>query len=373
MAKRSCWSLVRKGLLVMVACAGPLALAVAQAESQEAWKAEWERVIAAARKEGKVVIYSDPGREQIFTDFEAAFPGIKAEIVSGNRLTTRIVAERRAGKFLPDVNIGGASYNDFAILRATGAHQSLRSALLLPEVLDESKWFDGKLWFADEEEQYIFMFSMQTATIMAVNTNVINPVELTSYKQLLDPKWRGKIVSSDVTAGGQGGGNMRYLYMNPHLGPDFLRKLFGEMDVTLSRNDRQMIDWLGQGRFAVLLFPAWYEVTTARDVGLPVNIVNAQQMKEGYAITTGPNTLRFFNPAPNPNAAKVFINWFLSRDGQTAFEKVVKSPSLRVDTPKNLIPDSLVPKKGANYMVTSLHKYAPVDPEVRSLLSSLKK
>jgi iron(III) transport system substrate-binding protein len=373
MAKHSLENLLSNGLLILAVCAVTLALAVAQAEGQGTWKDEWDRVVAAAKKEGKVVIYSDPGREQIFAEFEAEFPGIKTEIAAGNRLANRILAERRARKFIPDINIGGASYNDFASLRPTDAYQRMKSALILPEVLDESQWFDGKLWFADEEEKYILMFSMQTATKMAVNTNLVNLRSLTSYKQVLDPKWRGKIVSPDVTRGGQGSGIIRYLYMNPHLGPDFLRRLFGEMDITLSREDRQMMDWLGRGRFAFLLFPAWFEVTRAKDQGLPVENVNSQQMKEGFALSPGPNTLQWLNPAPHPNAAKLFINWFLSRDGQRAFERVVRSPSLRGDTPKKNIPDFLVPKKGANYMVTGLHKYAHLDIDIRKLLASLQK
>lgn len=56
-----------------------------------------------SEKKGKIVIYSDPGREQIFGDFEADFPGIKTEIVAGNRLANRIFAERKARKFVPDV------------------------------------------------------------------------------------------------------------------------------------------------------------------------------------------------------------------------------------------------------------------------------
>lgn len=373
MGKHSLANRLSYGWLLSVACAATLGLSVVQAEGQGTGKEEWDRVAAAAKKEGKVVIYSDPGREQIFADFEAQFPGIKTEIVAGNRLANRILAERRARKFIPDINMGGASYNDFASLRPTDAYQPMKSALILSEVLDESQWFDGKLWFADEEDKYILMFSMQTATKMAVNTNLVNPRSLTSYKQLLDPKWRGKIVSPDVTRGGQGSGIIRYLYLNPHLGPDFLKRLFGEMDLTLSREDRQMMDWLGRGRFSILLFPAWFEVTRAKEQGLPVDNVNSQQMKEGYALSPGPNTLQWLNPAPHPNAAKLFINWFLSRDGQTAFEKVVRSPSLRGDTPKKNIPPFLVPKKGADYMVTGLHKYAHVDTEIRKLLASLQK
>lgn len=377
MGKRFSRALFVLALLINVAPAAPVM--AAPAGTSETWKAEWERVIAAAKQEGKVVVYGAAGidRHRVYKDhFEASFPGVKVDYLptSSAQATSRLVAERRAGKFIPDIYLNAAGATTFPSLRVQNAYQPVRPALLLPEVLDESKWFEGRLWFADAEEKYSLIFSLAATTNIAVNTNWVRLNELTSYKELLDPKWRGKILSQDITQGGPGSGNVKFLYANPHLGPDFLRRLYGEMDVILSSDVRQTVDWLARGRFAILLFPTLNGIDSAREVGLPVDVVPSQQMKEGYALTAGFNHVHLMNPAPHPNAAKVFINWLLSREGQTAFEKAIKTPSLRVDTSaKGSLRDFLVPKKGGNYMVVTLEKYWQLDKEINDLLRSLKK
>lgn len=70
----------------------------------------------------------------------------------------------------------------------------------------------------------------------------------------------------------------------------------------------------------------------------------------------------------------MFINWFLSREGQTAFEKVMATPSLRLDTPtKESLRSFLVPKTGTNYMIMVSEKYWHLDTEINQLLKSLRK
>jgi len=358
---------------------GTAADAASTKEIPAVWRAEWAATVVAAKKEGKIVVYGIPGVDvdKLFREyFEAAFPGIKVESVPDRDATERIVAERRAGKFIPDVYLGAASSDEFASLRAQGIFQPLRPLLILPEVLDESSWFAGKLWFIDKEEKYSFVYAVAVGTLIAVNTNVIKPHEITSYTQLVDPRWRGKIVSNDIIRGssGTGGGLIKFLYLHPNLGPNFLKKLFGEMDVTLSRDMRQMIDWLGQGRFAIALFPAWTDTEKAGRIGLPVAMVNPKRMKEGYPVVSGRRTVMILNRAPHPNAAKVFVNWLLSRAGQSGVESVLTYPSLRVDTPtKSLLPDLLVPEKGAEFMFVSLEKYWHLDNEIHQLLKGLGK
>jgi iron(III) transport system substrate-binding protein len=348
-------------------------------EIPEGSRADWEAIVAAAKKEGKVVISGIQGVDvdKLFKEhFEVAFPGIKVESVPDRDATERIIAERRAGKFIPDVYLGAASSNEFSSLRAQGICQPLRPFLVLPEVLDESRWFEGKLWFIDKEEKYSLVYAVAVGTLIAVNTNLIKPHEITSYTQLVDPRWRGKIVSNDILRGtsGTGGGLIKFLYLHPNLGPNFLKKLFGEMEITLSRDMRQMIDWLGQGRFAFALFPAWTDTEKAGRSGLPVAMVNSKRMKEGFPVVSGRRTVMVLNPAPHPNAAKVFVNWLLSRAGQAGVERVLTYPSLRVDTPtKSLLPELLVPEKGKEFMFLSLEKYWHLDDEIHQLLKSLKK
>jgi len=119
---------------------------------------------------------------------------------AGNSLGTRIVSEARAGQVLADLYSGGAVTN-FEILYKGKALDSLKSALLLPEVLDESKWYGGKHRYNDPEQQYVFIYiANPTSTSIYFNTQLVNPKEFKSFWDLVNPKWKGKFVSQEPTS-----------------------------------------------------------------------------------------------------------------------------------------------------------------------------
>ena len=265
------------GLFVGVVCM----LAVSPLTAAETWKAKWDKVVSDAREEGKVTIYAGgPGagidRREVFKKlFETAFPGIKVNYVvmpRGSASIFRVSAERRAGKFIPDVYLGGVG-TTYRTLGPRGAFQPLRSALILPEVVDTSKWFEGKLWFIDNPGKYALAYAIATSTILAVNTKLVDPKDITSYKDLLKHKWRDKIAVRDVSGGGVGSSYIKFLYANPSLGPEYIKNLYG-MDISLSRNAYQLVDWLARGRAAVFVFPGLNDIDTAREQGLHVDVLN---------------------------------------------------------------------------------------------------
>ena len=166
---------------------------------------------------------------------------------------------------------------------------------------------------------------------------MVQPKEFTSFWDFLKPKWKGKILARDIRLPGTGGSAIRLFYYSPEMGPEFVRKLFGETDITLFRDRRQGLDWLAAGKFPICI---WCEgVEKANSQGLPVDMFG--RMKEGAGLSAGQAILTLVNQAPHANAAKVFINWFLSRDGQLNFQKALGkadegSPdSLRIDIPKD--------------------------------------
>ena len=120
-------------------------------------------------------------------------------------------------------------------------------------------------------------------------------------------------------AGGREGG--RLIYYHPELGPQFFKRLLTEMDIVLSQDPRQAVDWLAQGKFAFLLFTSPREVLRAKEKKLPVDILDPRHMKESPVLETAASSLFLMDKPPNPNAAKVFINWLLSREGQISFQK----------------------------------------------------
>ena len=308
---------------------------------------EWQQTVRAAEKEGQVTV-SIGGYGAIIDSgvFQRAFPKIKITSITGagTDLTARIAAERRAGKYLVDVYNGGGN-SLFQILYLGKMLDPIKPALLLPEVADPTKWWEGKQKYADKEGQYILVYEGNVAAGAGAgyNTQLLDPREYRSYWDFLNPKLRGKIMSTDIRRLRGAGIPWQFLYYYPDLGPKFLRRLFGEMDVTMVADLRQAVDWLGSGKFALCLPVQGGTIFKAKNQGLPVDQFESYHFKEGVNFSSAFGSLALLNRAPHPNAAKVFVNWLLSREGQTLFQKVISVPgdarnSRRIDVPKDHIP-----------------------------------
>jgi iron(III) transport system substrate-binding protein len=319
-----------------------LALALEVCAAQSDWKTNWEQTLAAAKKEGQVTVYIYR-YESLLQDFKREFPSINVVAVAGrgNDLTARIMSERRAGKFIADVFSSGTGGN-YNILYKGKALDPIKPLLVLPEVVDESKWYGKEHRYADAEGKYVFAYQAKASdTQLSFNSSLVNPKEIKSYWDVTQAKWKGKIVSLDPRDGGLGGA-MNFLYFNPEIGPQFIKTFFGTMDIQFAKNFRQITDWLAQGRYAICF--GCKDSTKAKNQGLPVEDFETSRWKEGSSFSAGGGSLSFLNQAPHPNAAKVFINWFLSRRGQIALQKLgdVDDPpnSRRIDIPKDDVPPS---------------------------------
>ena len=317
----------------------------AQTAAQSAgWEKEWQATIQAAKKEGNLAFHSGNSVEPYFLEFQKKFPEIKVTrmlTAGGSAVFERLMAEQRAGVFVSDiVHLGAGSGSLLANARALA---SLEPYLILPEVLDQSKWFEGRLYFADKEGKYLLKYASNPGVDISYNTKLVNPDTIKSYWDILDAKWKGKIAAFDPRV--RGSRLFSYFYYNPELGPPYLRRLFGEMALTPSRDRRQITDWLAQGKFAMALrtAPEASTLDNAKAQGLPVNWFNPGHFKEAVGISGGPAHVGVVNRAPHPNAAKLFINWFLSREGQLAAQTISAKQgdpldSLRIDIPKDMIP-----------------------------------
>jgi len=326
--------------VIGISLCGLLIARAEAAETKPLWQQQWEKHVQGAKKEGQVTVYVHSTYAPVLASgaFEKTFPDIKLTVVSGveNDLERRFSAERRAEKYLADVfMVGVLRSNDFKQAKYL---DPIKPVLLLPEVVDESKWWQGRHYYSDPEKQYLFRYvaSAQIGQI-SYNTQLIQAKEFISFWDFLNPKWKGKILARDIRLPGTGGSAIRLFYYSPELGPEFVRKLFAETDITLFRDRRQGLDWLAAGKFPICF---WCEgVEKANSQGLPVDMFG--RMKEGAGLSAGQAILTLVNQAPHPNAARVFINWFLSREGQLNFQKALGkadegSPdSLRIDIPKD--------------------------------------
>lgn len=344
------------------------------AESKATWQAEWDRTVRAAEQEGQVTV-SIGGYGAIVDAgvFQKTYPKIKVTHITGagTDLTQRIIAERRAGKYLVDVYNGGGN-SLFQVLHLGKVLDPIKPALILPEVTDATKWWEGKQKYADKEGQHIFVYEGNVAAGAgaAYNTQLIDPNEYKTYWDLLNPKLKGKILSTDIRRVRGAGIPWQFLYYHPDLGPKYLRRLFGEMDVMMVADLRQAIDWLATGKFSVGMPIQGGTVYKAKNQGLAVNEFSAFHFKEGVNLSSAFGSLALLNRAPHPNAAKVFINWLLSREGQTLFQKVISQPgdprnSRRVDVPKDHVPAEEQRRDKMTYFDTD-------DPDTKDLTPAMK-
>lgn len=351
-----------------------------RAASVSGTEAEWARTVEAAKKEGKVSVflYQRENIEAAVKAFEKKYPEIQVITASTPASETgpRLMAERRAGKYLWDVCICGPT-TPFAVLYPAKALDPIKPALLLPEVVDATKWWEGKHHYMDPEGSHIFVFlgSVDMPNLY-YNKNLVDPKEFKSYWDMINAKWRGKIVALDPRQPGRQRVGGRFIYNIPELGEKFLARLFSEMDVALSRDDRQALDWLAVGKYALCLLCGNIETAVAQ--GLPVGEFDVYRWKETPAIYSGSNgTVALLNQAPHPAAAKVFINWLLSREGQLSFQKIMNSPdllveSMRTDIAKDMIPANQRRVPGTKYIVMDTPERSNQEP-VSNLLKEVIK
>jgi iron(III) transport system substrate-binding protein len=330
------------GTIIILATVWSVPAVAAQAD---AWKADWDKTLQAAKKEGQLVLYGSADFEILFAEFHKKYPEIKVVGVFGRGadVAKRFMSERRADKHLADLYVNGMTtgYNVFYKAKALDPIPPL---LVLPEVTDVSKWWRGKLHYVDPENQYLLNINGENRMVVAFNTKLVNPAEIKSYWDLLNPKWKGKIVAYDPTLGGSGDA-MRFFYHSKSLGPEFIKRILLETDIVISTDTRQMGDWLAGGKFAFSIFGpvSRMDLDLMQIQGLPVDWFKPDQLKEGTYITGGSGGVALINKAPHPNAAKIGLNWLLSREGQIAYQRLFAQgndgpDSLRIDIPKDKVP-----------------------------------
>jgi iron(III) transport system substrate-binding protein len=349
---------------------------IAQSAELPKWQTEWQKTIDAAKKEGQLSLYG--GQEithpDILAEFNKEFAFINVVTVAGRAgdLMARITAERRADRYLADVMASGP--NGPRTLYLAKVLDPIAPTFILPEVTDTSKWYGGKHRYADPENQFIFMFEGTIiSTGLSYNTKMIKSGEIKSYSDLLAQKWKGRLLSMDPR-GAATPTPVLILYYKAGLGAEFVRRHYTETDITLFRDRRQGTNWLASGKFPLCLLCR--DIDKANKQGLPVDEIAPDQLKEGGSIGGGGSSvLVLVNRAPHPNAAKVFINWYLSRHGQMIWQNVMNkkeveaSDSMRIDIPKDeVLPD------GRRVIGKEYHVVGFLDPEpVQKLIQEVVK
>ncbi len=332
------------GLVLPTALCAMLLVGVTPAKAA-GFHEEWANLVTAAKKEGAVSIAAGgaPSRQYqpIFRAFTKKF-GIKVEVSRGgaNSTISRVLAERKVGRYMTDVALISVQINNQRLV-PSGALIPFEPLLVHPEVLDKSKWYGGRYWYGDKDGKYTFFY---TAAVIDglhfwYNTDKISTAEIATIKtpaDLLDPKWKGKI-AAQAMEDPSGIRQMIDAWQTEDQGPDWVRKFILDAGVTFSADRRVLETWLVGGRFPIKApTRAEEELHTLQQKGIHIKEVVLPQ-KVGTLRASGSGCcISVFKHAPHPNAAKLFANWFLTREGQTLIHTTI--PNLEVSSLRNDIP-----------------------------------
>ena len=302
---------------------------------------QWKALVRAAKREGQVEVMlgGQMPRQlrKIMPEFTKKY-GIKVNYQTGSsrRHSARILAERKQGKYTVDAWIGGAN-TALSVMLPNKMLVPVDELLIDPEVSNPARWYKGKQHYTDPHGRYIFTWGASPSYAVAINTNLVKPGEIQSYWDLLKPKWKGKIVARSPGRRGSGATTVPML-LNPMIGEKWFQKFANDMDVTIVRDSRQGAEWLALGRYAIGMFGLNNAALQLRKQGFPVKSYLPQVLKEGEILSASAANLMAIDKAPHPNARNLFINWALSKEGQSIFIKTgERMDSLRVDVDHNLI------------------------------------
>ena len=251
----------------------PAKSASASTQIAAAHAAEWKKLVAAARKEGQVevILGGQMPRKlrKIMPEFEKKY-GVKVNFQTGSsrRHSARIRAERKGGKFTVDAWIGGAN-TALSILLPNKMLAPVDVLLIDPEVKNPARWYKGKHHYTDPHGRYIFTWGASPSYVIAINTNLVKPEQIKSYWDLLDPKWKGKIVARSPARRGAAASSVPML-LNPKVGKKWFERWATEMDVTIVRDSRQAVEWLALGRYSIGMFGLGTPAEEAAKQGFPI-------------------------------------------------------------------------------------------------------
>jgi iron(III) transport system substrate-binding protein len=318
---------------------------------------EWQEVINSAKKDGKLVVAGSPDpvmRNEVIPKFTSRY-GIPIEFIAGrsSQIASRVETERAAGIYSVDLYLAGQDTSANTLYRSK-LIDPLRPLLVMPEVIDGSKWKTGKVWFVDPEEQFVVRAFSGVATLLFINTEHVKPEEMRHIKDLLNPKWRGKISTEDPTTVGAGSNKATLFYAQ--LGEEFVKNLYIDQKAVRTRERRQMTDWLARGTQPICLDCREDDVRPLVKDGFKLlEIFELNGIRP--TINGSPWMLSLANKAPHPKAAQLFANWILSKEGLETYSRGYGSVALRADIDESYLNPGNLPKKDVKYFDDSEWKW----------------
>jgi ABC-type Fe3+ transport system substrate-binding protein len=283
------------GILILVVSLCSARLYAAQSDPQEG------SLLEGAKKEAKMVFYTSVETEfarALTTGFEAKYPFIKTDIFRSTheKILSRMNVERKTGTYTADtVSVGEFETYHLQKMGFTAPYKSPQAAA----------YPDG---FKDPNGYWTDLYDNLIVT--AYNTTRIKRDELPRrYEDLLHPRWKGRMVLDQNED--RWFANMLYL-MGEKKGMEFMQAL-ARQNVAIRGGRSMVTQLLGAGEYDLQIVAYWYKPHLMKKQGAPVDWI----AMEPAIVATHP--ISVVDRAPHPNAAKLFIDFTLSEEGQKIF------------------------------------------------------
>lgn len=360
----------KKKTLSFIASLLAMFLALPAMASAQNWKAEWEKTLAAAKKEGKVTVAGPPGQgyRQALTAFSKSYPDIQLDYVGvqGRDFAPRIMQERRAGQFLWDVHIGGPN-TMFNTLLPAKALDPLRPAVIQPDIVEDKNWRGGfdDGWM-DREKKYAYGFIGYVSYSIYINRDLVPEAQFGKPEDLWDPRWKSKIAWHDPRQ--EGTGTNQGLVILVNFGEEALRRLMKDHGVAITEDYRQLAEWVVRGRYPIGIGVNIPHLESFQKQGVGMNVKPLRAAKMSSLIP-GFGTLTLVSRAPHPNAARLYVNWLLSKEGQSIYAQTSGQNSRRVDAA--VANPEFAPEPGARYLNTQKQEYQEERKKVNRLAKEI--
>ncbi|MEK7217180.1 MAG: extracellular solute-binding protein, partial [Chloroflexota bacterium] len=343
----------------------------ASSEPKAEWQVEWDRLATASKQEGKLVlnIVGGVNYEKALAVFERRFPGVTVEqttFASSSLFAPRVISEMKAGVYTWDIS-QIMTTTGLGTLLPAGAWDPIRPALFHPEVVGDQNWESGfEAGFPDNDRKWCYAFTRNSQRPFVINTDLVNESELKSVKDLLNPKWQGKMIAADPRTLGPGFWLATILRLR--MGDDILKQLYVDQKPVISRDTKQLADWVVRSQYPIhigSMGPGTLDEYRAQGLGK-----NVKEIELPEASHVSAQTVFLNRQAPHPNAAKLFLNWLLGKEGQTAWAQVaVGANSRRKDVPPT--EPASVPVAGREYVEIYKESVLPKITETQELMKKL--
>jgi iron(III) transport system substrate-binding protein len=360
--------------LAMISAFGCADLAVGAAASNTA---PWNKTIAAAKQEGKIVIMGPAGtdvRDAFTQGFQKKYPEIQVDFngMAGAQVAPKLLNELSASVYRTDLVIAGTITAIESLIPAN-AIVPVQPFLVGPESQDLTKWRGGKFDFSDNAEKFNLVFGNRLQVAFVYNRDLVPSGKIKSWKDFLNPEWKGKLAMLNPARAGASQGWVTFWYIKESqgFGKNFMRQLFTTQEIVMTNDERQLLDFVARGRYPIAIGPSGTQAFEMKKKGLPVELFGSAALEEGGVISASNGTVMVPRNAPHSNSVKVYLDYLFSREGQHAWSKATGLTSRRRDVPSDHIPDVLVPKEGVTYLADYKEPFVVLRDEVVGFVNSV--